>query len=245
MKKLILLILLIMQPVLIFAFDGDSWVVTGDRVILRSKPTSKSAGIMELNAGRIVRVVNKTKVRDKFLPGDNFGFFWYESVLANGKKGWIYGKFLFQMNGDRFAAEDSKSVFYNPYKISGKSYLFGIAVEDAYPVSDDKGLSGSVIHAIPFFAEEGSDNAIFLKSEKIHTYRDENLKFPYFFKLTDSDGGMQQVISVKIDEKNKTGSVRLDIDFNTQSGGGKFYILAKYNKGNLIITEYKILKELK
>ncbi len=245
MKKMILLIFLIMQPVLIFAFDGDSWVVTGDRVILRSRPSAKSAGIMELNSGRLVQVVNKTKERDKFLPGDNFGFFWYEAVLKNGKKGWIYGKFLYQMNGDRFAAEGSASVFYNPYKIGGKSYLFGIAVEDAYPVSDDKGLSGSIIHAIPFFAEEGGDTALFFKTEKIHTYMDEDLKFPYFFRLTDSDYGMQQVISVKIDEKNKTGSVRLDIDFNTQTGGGKFYILAKFTRGNLIITEYKILKETK
>jgi hypothetical protein len=37
----------------------------------------------------------------------------------------------------------------------------------------------------------------------------------------------------------------MDIDFNTQTGGGKFYILAKYNKGHLIISEYKVIKDTK
>lgn len=245
MKNFALVFTLLFSPAFLFAFDGDAWIVTGDKVTLRSKPSVKSAGLMELKAGKIVRVTGKTKVRDKFLPKDNFGFYWYESVLSNGKKGWIYGKFLYQMNGDRFAAENSSGVFQRSYEIAGKNYLFGIAVEDAYPVSDDKGLTGSIIHAAPFFAEEDNDTGILFKSEKIRTYMDDELKHPYFFKLTDSDYGMQQVISIDIDGKQKNGTVRLNIDFNTQTGGGNFYIIGKYNKGHLIISEYTKVKESK
>lgn len=219
------------------AFDGDAWIVVGDDVRVRSNPSIKGTVVTSLKAGTVVRVTEKTDNRDKFLQGDEFGFYWYNAVLPGGKKGWIYGKFLYQMNGDRFA--DDPAIFANPLKIGGKLYYFGIAVEDAYPAADDNGLTGSTIHAVPFMIQDNGKEGLLFKSDSVRTFHDENLSFPYFFRMTDDEGGMQTVKSVTTTVKGKIMHVKVLFDYSLQDGGGTFYILAKPDSGALIITEYQ------
>jgi hypothetical protein len=224
------------------AFDGDSWIVSGDNVRVRSKASAQASIVDSVKAGTVVRVVSKTDKRDKFLEKDEYGFFWYNAVLPNGKKGWIYGKFLYQMNGDRFTTDPT--IFAKAFTINGKEYYFGIAEEEAAPVFDEEtGMPGSEIHALPFFVEEGKSEALLLKSVNVHTFWDENLKFPYYFKQTDSEGGMQHVASIEISEKNKSATVRIDFTYDTQDSGGTFYILAKKENNYLLITEYSKKEE--
>jgi uncharacterized protein YgiM (DUF1202 family) len=227
----------LLSSINLFAFDGDSWIVAGDNVKVRIKASVQGSVVDTVNAGTVVRVVSKTDVRDKFLEGDQFGFFWYNAVLPNGKKGWIYGKFLYQMNGQNSVKDPE--LFSKPFIINGKEYYFGVAQEEAYPVSDDTGLTGSVIHSLPFFIEDGKTEGLLLKSSKVHTYNDEGLKFPYYFRLDESDGGMQQVTSIEISVKNKVTSVKLNFDYELQDGGGTFYLIVKKENNYLLITEYR------
>jgi hypothetical protein len=222
----------------LFAFDGDSWIVAGDDVRVRSTSSVQGTVVDSVNAGTVVRVISKTDKRDKFLQGDEFGFFWYNVVLPNGKKGWIYGKFLYQMIGQNTVADPE--IFSKPQKIDEKDYYFGIAQEEAYPIADETGLTGSEIHLLPFFLEDGKNEALLLKALKVHTFEDESLKFPYYFKLTDSEGGMQSITSIETSKKNNVTTVRLNFDYEHQDGGGTFYILAKKEKNHLLITEYHI-----
>jgi uncharacterized protein YgiM (DUF1202 family) len=220
----------------LFAFDGDSWIVAGDDVRVRSTSSVQGTVVDSVNEGTVVRVISKTDKRDKFLQNDEFGFFWYNAELPNGKKGWIYGKFLYQMNGQNTVADPG--IFSIPQKIDGKNYFFGIAQEEAYPVADETGLTGSEIHLLPFFLEEGKTEALLLKTSSVHTFEDNGLKFPYYFKLTNSEGGMQTLTSIETSIKNKVTTVRLNFDYEHQDGGGTFYILAKKEKNYLLITEY-------
>lgn len=235
--------ILMMLPGNLAAFDGDMWLVTGKNVRVRSAPGIKAPVVTEVNAGLVVQVLSKTVKRDIFLPGDSYGYFWYEASLPSGKKGWIYGKFLYNMNGDNFAVDGE--VFAGTYIIAGKKYLFGIAVEEAYPVGDDEGLTGSSINALPFLIEEGKNQALLFRTVSVRTFNDADMKFPYFFRLNESDGGIQQVKSIEIDEKNKKGVLKLNITFTTQTGGGNFFIRAKKDKDHMTITEYKLLNEEK
>ena len=223
------------------AFDGDAWLVAGDRVRVRAEPSANAAVVAEVNAGAVVMVLKKTEVRDRFLPGDNFGFYWYYAEIPGKKKGWIYGKFLYQMNGERFSLNEE--LFRKSFVINGKKYDFGIAIEEAYPPMDDNGLTGSVIHAMPFFLEDAKHAAHLFKAESVNTFQDGDLKLPYFFRLYDSEGGMQKIKKIGIDSKGKSAVITMIVEFTTQTGGGEFSIMAKPSKGHMVITGYTMDRE--
>jgi hypothetical protein len=235
MKQRILSIILMMYPLAAPAFDGDMWLVAGDKVRVRKTPTASAAVVTEVNAGLIVRVIEKTAVRDTFLPGDSFGFYWYHCALSDGKKGWIYGKFLYQMNDDSFVTD--KSLIGKEFIIERKKYIFGVAVEEANPVSDDEGLTGSEIHGLPFFISENGKTVLLLRSEKVRTFWDTQLKFPYYYKMTNSEGGIQQISS--IETAGKSGTITLNFEYSTQDSAGTFIITAKVTGGALLIAGYK------
>lgn len=109
------------------------------------------------------------------------------------------------------------------------------------PVSDDTGLTGSVIHAIPFFLNEKTNRAIFIQSEKVAYDLGEPAKPPALFRFNDSDGGTQKIQAIKIDQKTQTMSI--EGFYETQVGGGKFLLRVKINKDTLILAEFRKLPD--
>jgi hypothetical protein len=236
MKRKIILpfvMLILAMPFISNAFDGDAWIVTGDKVLMRKSPTVSAPVVTEMKAGTVVRVTGKSDKRDKVIPNDEYGFFWYQSVLPDGRKGWVYGKFLYQMNSEDFVT--NPELLQKEYTIGGKKYYFGVAIDEAYPVADDQGLTGSEIHGLPFFVEEDGKVALLLRSESVRTFWDQ--KPPYYFKTYNSEGGIQQVSS--IETTGKGGVVKLTFEYSTQDSGGTFTITAKLVKGYLLISDYK------
>jgi hypothetical protein len=223
------------QVTTVRAFDGDAAVITGDNVRVRSQAKAVAPVTATLRIGTVVRIIEKTGSRDKLSKGDAFGYYWYKVDAGPRTQGWVYGQFVYSLNGDRFVAENT--LLYNPHRFSGKEWLFGVAVEPAYPVSDETGLTGSVIHAVPFFLDEKTNRAIFIQSEKVAYDLGEPAKPPALFRFNDSEGGTQKIQAIKIDQK--TQAMTIEGFYETQVGGGKFILKIKINKDTLILAEFK------
>ncbi len=222
------------------AFDGDAALIVGDNVRLRAEAKSTAAVVTSLRIGTVVRILEKSGARDKMGNKEAFGFYWYRVDSGRNTKGWAYGQFVYAMNGDRFVAD--ASLLQKPYQFSGKSWLFGVAEEPAYPVSDDTGLTGSVIHALPFFLDEKSNKAIFIQCEKTGYDLGELTKPPALFRFNDSEGGSQQIKSITINQKTQT--MILEGAYYLQDGGGTFSITVKIGKDALLLMGFKKIQDV-
>lgn len=60
-------------------------VVTGDKVNVRSKPSTSAKVVAQLNKGHLVLVTKNTKAKDGY---------WYFIETASGTQGWVFGKYL-------------------------------------------------------------------------------------------------------------------------------------------------------
>jgi hypothetical protein len=217
------------------AFDGDAALIIGDNVRVRAEAKSIAAVVTSLRIGTVVRILEKSSARDKLGNKDAFGFYWYKVDAGRNMQGWAYGQFVYAMNGDRFVAD--ASLLQKPHQFSGKAWLFGVAEEPAYPVSDDTGLTGSVIHALPFFLDEKSNRAVFIQCEKTGYDLGELTKPPALFRFNDSEGGSQQIKSIVINQKAQT--MIIEGAYYLQDGGGIFSVTVKIGKDKLILTGFK------
>ena len=93
---IILTIVLLTQNTEIFTTSpkpGTNGIILTDGLILRNLPSSKGKYITKISKDTIVRVIAKSKVLEKI---GKKRFYWYKIKLRNGKKGWVYGKFIAQ-----------------------------------------------------------------------------------------------------------------------------------------------------
>ena len=59
--------------------------ITGDKVNIRTKPTTSSSVVKQLNAGHPVKATKKTKAKDGT---------WFYIQTASGTQGWVFGKYV-------------------------------------------------------------------------------------------------------------------------------------------------------
>ncbi len=222
------------------AFDGDAALIVGDNVRIRSEANTTAKVVATLRIGSVVRILEKSSDRDKMGKKNEFGYYWYKIDAGKNVKGWVYGQFLYGMNGDRFVA--NASLLAQPHPFSGKAWLFGVAEEPSYPVSDDNGLTGSVIHALPFFFDEKFNKALFIQCDKTGYDLGEPTKPPALFRFNDSEGGTQTVKSITIDRKMQTMSI--EGVYYLQDGGGVFSLTVKIGKDKLILTGFKKIPDV-
>lgn len=59
--------------------------ITGDKVNIRTKPTTSSSIVKQLNSGHPIKVTEQKKAKDGT---------WYYIQTASGTQGWVFGKYV-------------------------------------------------------------------------------------------------------------------------------------------------------
>ena len=169
-------------------FDGFT---VGNGIRMRSEANLKSEKVAELPHGMLVRILDKTG-RKSITRGDacdEYGYPWLKVKTANGKEGWIFGKFLYKIN--KKLVNKQVSDFQNTtFKFKDEPYIFGIGIDYSYPVGDDDGLTFCKDMAMPFLYKEGEEQIrpIFAKSTKGRDWQLTAHKNGYWQFVAESDG---------------------------------------------------------
>ena len=221
--------------------EETSGVVVGENVRLRKAPSLKGEIITKCNTGLKVVVMEKTEKRDKLQGREEYGYHWYKIEIPSGETGWLYGKFLYIISKTKFVK--NKKIFKKYFTFNGEKYHFGIAVEPSYPAVDREGLTGSEIHALPFFYIKGKERVIPFMVDKSCKediiFREE--KKPYIFKLIDGEGIGEEIVSIKETQYKGEDIIELEIEYTTQEEEGKYILFIKPGIKYGRVVKFKLL----
>ncbi len=100
-------------------------VIVGEGVRLRATPETKGEVLEKLNTGTLLKIIRAGD--KKVLMGNpdqcnSDGFFWYEVMESGGKRGWVFGEFIYPLVISGRNDDDLDS---NLRKLMVRSFMFG------------------------------------------------------------------------------------------------------------------------
>ncbi len=220
-------------------------IIVGEGVRIRSNPNLKAEITDKCVTGDLVRIVKSSDERmviDKGgSPCDQYGYYWYEVITADGQKGWVYGKFVYNIitKGKRAEAYAKKmnEMMDKSLLVNNEPWFIGFAHDNSYPVIGEQGLSGcddfymvylyqkqrKKVQPVKFMQEK--DDGIIME-----TTRENN-----WMLFTQSEGFEDVIHAFHIESPN----VFITIQRQYQEGDDFFDICISFDKGvlNASITQ--------
>jgi hypothetical protein len=136
-------------------------IVVGEGVRLRSEPDTKADVVEKLNTGTLLKIIRSGDKKVVMGKGDQCnpdGFFWYEVIESGGKKGWIYGEFIYRLiikgRNDENLDDLQAKLFSRQYMFREQWYGLGYAVATRPAKYDEEEDTVCVDYVIPFFYNE-------------------------------------------------------------------------------------------
>lgn len=159
-------------------FQDCNAIVVGEGVRLRSAPDTKAEVVEKLNTGTLLKIIKPGDKRVLLGAPDNCnpdGYFWYEVIEAGGKRGWIYGEFIYHLmikgRNDDELDPVQRRLFAASFSFNSDDFSFGYARSGLrtaqYEDGDHKCLSylmpflysnsGGTVHPLKFTANRNNN----------------------------------------------------------------------------------------
>jgi hypothetical protein len=115
-------------------FQDCNAIIVGEGVRLRTSPDVKAEVVEKLNTGILLKIIKRgdKKVHlGQLNVCDPDGFYWYEVMEAGGKRGWVYGEFLYELvirgRNDDILDETDQILMRSKFTFNDKLYGVGYA----------------------------------------------------------------------------------------------------------------------
>jgi hypothetical protein len=122
--------------------DNARGVIVGENVRVREEANASSRIITSLNTGDMLRVTAHSSTMQQLVKSRAYRYRWYSVVLPSGKKGWVYGQFIYSMHEEKKA---------HRFTFKGKTYQLIVAKEQAASIEE---LPAQSTYAMPGFLDE-------------------------------------------------------------------------------------------
>lgn len=237
-------------------------IIMGEGVRMREFPELSAKIVSVLNAGKLVDLLDVTQERFRLNESYEYGYHWFKVSVREGHEGWVYGEYVYLLTEDILPPDwvseaesgialkqsyldtyfGDKDILTKIFSLRGVKYKLNLGVEPSYPISDEQGLSGSTIHALPFFYEIMDEKGL-----PFIAYEDEPGKAPGLEKLEffanrgytwkSKDGGCwvrlrcdegitEHLATMQMVEREDNMSLLvLKVTFNLQDGGGEYHLV--------------------
>ncbi|MFO7723312.1 MAG: SH3 domain-containing protein [Bacteroidales bacterium] len=136
-------------------------IVVGEGVRLRSAPDTKADVVEKLNTGALLKIIRSGEKKVILGKGDQCnpdGFYWYEVLESGGKKGWIYGEFIYRLiikgRNDENLDDLQAKLFSRQYMFGEQWYGLGYAVASRAVKYEEETDTVCVDFVMPFFYHE-------------------------------------------------------------------------------------------
>jgi hypothetical protein len=137
-------------------------IVVGEGVRLRAQPDTKGEVIEKLNTGTLLKIIrsgDKKVIMGKSDQCNPDGFYWYEVLESGGKRGWIYGEFIYRLiikgRNDENLDDLQTKLFSRQYMYKTQWYGLGYAVATRPVKYDQEEDTVCVDYVMPFlFADK-------------------------------------------------------------------------------------------
>ena len=235
-------------------FDG---IIFGEKINIRSSNDPKSRVIATYSTGQKFKILSTGDPVS--IPGIQGEYPWVQ-ISVNGKTGWVYGRFAYDLSHDTSSwyAEGSalrKGIIEgNQITILKKIYYFGVVSGKSYDEktgpdsSRDSGLS-----AIPFLYGKDDKKIIFFKNpkdfcgKKIPNHTPEtHIEGDYpggIFRLVDKTPfGSDQIESIKIDRNAKNILIEMRISTGGNGFSGKYNLKGIFNPAGIDLNSCGIIE---
>lgn len=140
-------------------------IVVGEGVRLRATPDTKGEVVEKLNTGVLLKIIRndgKKVLMGNPDPCNADGFYWHEVMEPGGKRGWIYGAFIYPLviagRNDENLQEPLKKLMSAEFRFDNNSYRIGLARSGFRNYVSPAGDSLCVDYLLPFFwlADQGT-----------------------------------------------------------------------------------------
>jgi hypothetical protein len=234
-------------------FDG---IIFGEKVIMRASADSKSAVRAIFSTGQKIGIISRSEPVS--VAGIKGEYPWVE-ISVNGKHGWVFGKFVYDLSQDTspWFLDDSvlkKGVVNgNPVTIQNKTYYFGVASGICYDEKTDDEMSDPGQCAIPFLYGKDDKKFIFFKNPKNlcdgkipnHTTANhiEGDRPGGIFRLVDKTPfGSDQIDSISIIQNAKSTIIEIALSTGGNGFSGKYSIKGTFNAKGIDFTSSKVIE---
>jgi hypothetical protein len=234
-------------------FDG---IIFGEKVIMRASADSKSAVRAVFSTGQKVKIVSKGEPVS--VAGIKGEYPWVE-ISANGKHGWVFGKFVYDLSQDAapWFLDDSvlkKEVTAgNPLIIQNKTYFFGVASGICYDDKIDDEMSDPGQCAIPFLYGKDDKKFIYFKNPKdfcggkipnhTSTNHIEGDRPGGIFRLVNKTPfGYDQIDAISITQKEKNTFIEIDLSTEGNGYSGRYSLKGIFNTKEIVFTSSKVIE---
>ncbi|HRZ42003.1 MAG TPA: SH3 domain-containing protein [Bacteroidales bacterium] len=173
-------------------------MIVGEGVRLRATPDTRGEVIEKLNTGVLLKIIRNGE--KKVLMGDpdpcnTDGFYWYEVMEPGGKRGWIYGAFMYPLvipgRNDENLQEPLRKLMAAQFPFKNGTYRIGLARSGYRSYVSPAGDSLCVDYILPFFwlPDQGTGFPLrYVKSAKKNIRMLDLTKEQNYFRLT--EGGV-------------------------------------------------------
>ncbi|OHD11127.1 MAG: hypothetical protein A2Y41_01665 [Spirochaetes bacterium GWB1_36_13] len=198
-----------------FSFDKDTGVIAGNKVRMRSEPSLSGKILKELFIGEVVFILNQSEKTERIDKNRQFSYYWYEVKTAEGKRGWIFGQFVYRY-------QDKKNA---KMLIENSTYRIEIFKEEEFCPD----MPDNPAYSMPFLCKNDESfciplfmNETMLK-EIPHSYGREGSSY---YKMIRDTGISEECEWIAVDKKK---NLILQIQYGTQTGGGEYKLKTIYN----------------
>ncbi len=229
-----------------FGAGQNEGIITADRVLLRKGPGTSHAAVGRLMAGEVVRITEKTKMRDRLKKKYSHGYYWFSIAADNNRRGWVYGRYCYPLKSRKKTSPSSKGAAFwkKAFSLNEKFYL-GLAVEDAYPVSDKNGLTGSEVHSLPFLRKKGHSRVLLFwlpgKLKGKILFR-EKKQMNTWFRLMSNEGVGEKIVNASVVTFKGRRALALDIRYMSQESAGSYRITCLKKGGRMVIMDFEVTR---
>lgn len=154
-------------------FQDCNAIVVGEGVRLRSAPDVKAEVVEKLNTGTLLKIIKRgdKKVHlGQLNVCDADGFYWFEVMESGGKRGWIYGEFLYELvirgRNDDILEETDHKLMGKTFRFNDKIYRVGYANAVRTGIVEQVGAANDTIcieYLMPFLYQESEGQVYPLK----------------------------------------------------------------------------------
>lgn len=226
----------------IMAAEG---VVVGDRVGLRHSASLQAAVITLLRTGTPGTLLGKSPSRVK-LRGEKYGYHWYRVRCAD-KTGWVYGKYFWPLTERAFLAKGAgRQLLRQPLSLDGRTrFHLRLAEEPSVPAFDGTSLTGSETRGLPCFTGSAAGPLLPLWAGlpvlRQVIQRDEEKRSGWFVLQSHAGIGERITALTVIPWQGRT-ALALDVEFDTQTGGGAYRLVAVFRNGRFELVRHTHLR---
>lgn len=235
-------LLLIMGLMSSASTEPTEAVIFGDSVRVRKTPNLKAAVVTTLNTGTVVTVIETSRESGSIDQGCAAP--WLRVAAPDACTGWIFGRFVYPLTTSEFLVPmTAASILEQRLTLDGRAYRFAMAAE---PPSPNPEQCGFTRHGLPCFTGEPDRQVMLIRVPKTIAvkYRDDE-KGDYWFRLRRDDFMGETILSVTTVKSGGRDAVAIEVDYNTQTGGGRYRLVMLPTGDRFTVTEYRLMNETK